>query len=131
MVVHLAQPPRVRGFVAICFTPAKFLPGNAPLLEECWKLGPHDTRHPVHDEDLSSGELLRLIQRRDCLFHVADSMQDRNLRRVLGAQQANRAQVQRFLRIAEPGPKFVQTRLKEFRALSLLICIRVMRHEQE
>ena len=76
VVVHLTQPARVRGFVAIRLAPGEFVPSDASLLEEPWKLSPHDARHPVHYEDLSPGELLCLIKRRDCLFHVANPMQD-------------------------------------------------------
>ena len=50
---------------------------------------------------------------------------------MLSAQQADGAQVQRFLRVAEPGCKFIQARRKELRPFSLLICIRVLRHQQE
>ena len=53
MVVHLAQPPRVRSFVAIRLAPGKLVPSDASLLEEPWKLSPHDARHPVHYEDFS------------------------------------------------------------------------------
>src|SRR5205809_4308228 len=65
-------------------------------MEITWKFGMDHAGNPIHNEELPSGKLLGLIENRDRVFHVTDSVQQRNGRCMLGSQQSDGAQIQRL-----------------------------------
>src|SRR5712692_11121658 len=100
-------------------------------MEKAWKFGMDDAGNPIHNEDLPSGKLLGLIEDRYRVFHVTDSVQQRDRRCVLGAQQSDGAQIQRLLSARQSRAEFFQSGRKELRALTLQIGARVLRHQEK
>src|SRR5580658_11085541 len=100
-------------------------------MEQARKLGSYNAGNPVHNEDLPSGKLFGLIQDRDRIFHVADSVQQRDGGCVLGAQYSYGAQIERFLNIGQARVELLQSRREELRAFLLQVGIRVLRHQQK
>src|SRR6266851_10314132 len=100
-------------------------------MEKVWKLGMDNAGNPVDHEDLPSGKLLGLIQGHHRVFHVADSVQQRDGRCVLGSQQSDGAQIQRLLSVRQTGTEFLQPRREELRTLTLQVRVRVLRHQQK
>src|ERR1700676_1603817 len=98
-------------------------------MEKAWKFSIDDGGNPVHNEDLPSGKLLGLIEDRDRVFHVADSVQQRDGRCMLGSQQSDGTQIRRLLSICQARTEFLQSRRKELRALTLHVGVRVLRHQ--
>ena len=105
--------------------------GRLALTTEAGELGVHDTCHPVHDEDLATGELPGLVQHSESVLHVPDAAQQRNLRRMLGAQQPDGAEIERFLSVGEARPEFLEARGQELYALRLPVGVPILRHQQE
>src|SRR5712691_1168125 len=100
-------------------------------MEAAWKLSMDDAGNPVHHEDLPSGKLLGLFQHRDRVFHVADAVQQRNLRCMLSSQQSDGAKIQRLLSVRQARPEFLQPRGEELRTLALQVRVRILRHKQK
>src|SRR5262245_35388442 len=55
VIVNLPQPSCMRCFVSVFQAPAQLGLGCLSLIKLAWKFSMHDTRNPVHDENLPSG----------------------------------------------------------------------------
>src|SRR5260370_503719 len=100
-------------------------------METAWKLGIYDTGDPVHHEELPSGKLPGLFQHRDRVFHVADPVQQRNLKCMLSSQHSDGAQIQRLLSVREARFEFLQPRGEKLCTLAFEVRVRILRHEQK
>ncbi len=85
-----------------------------------------DAGNPVHDEDLPSGKLLGLIEDRNRVLHVTDSVQQRNRRCMLSSQQCDGAQIQRLLSVGQARSEFLQSCREKLSALTLQVRVRVL-----
>ena len=101
------------------------------LLKESGQFGTNDPGNPIHNKDLAAGELLRLVQHRDRVSDVADSAEQRDGRRVLGAQQTDSAQIERLLRVAKTRGESIESGGQELCALRLLVGIGEFAHEKK
>ena len=99
VVIDFSQPAGMRGFVSVRYAPSQLVLRRLLLMEEGRKLGIYDAGNPVHHENLPSGKLPGLVEYRDRIFHVANSVQQRNLRCMLSSQQSDCAQIQRLLSV--------------------------------
>src|SRR5258708_17455398 len=100
-------------------------------MEETRKLGSDDAGNPVHNEDLPSGKLLGLIEDRYRVFHVTDSVQQRNGSCMLSSQQSDGAQIERLLSIGQARSEFVQSCREKLSALTLQVRVRILCHKQK
>src|SRR6266849_5913202 len=100
-------------------------------MEKARKFRMDNAGNPIHNEDLPSGKLLGLIEDRNRVFHITESVQQRDGRCVLGAQQSDGAQIQRLLRVRQARAEFLQSRRKEVRAFTLQVGVRILRHQAE
>src|SRR5713226_3524287 len=100
-------------------------------MEKARKFRMDNASNPIHNEDLPSGKLLGLIEDRNRVFHITESVQQRDGRCVLGAQQSDGAQIQRLLRVRQARAEFLQSRRKELRSFTLHVGVRVLRHQQK
>src|SRR6266576_4875965 len=100
-------------------------------MEKAWKLSMDDAGNPIHNEDLPSGKLLGLIEDRYRVFHVTDSVQQRNGRCMLGSQQSDGAQIERLLNVGQARSEFVQSCGEKLSALTLQVRVRILCHQQK
>src|SRR6266478_4100259 len=110
MAVDLTQPPGMRCFVRVRNAPGKLVLRGPPLVEEAGNSGTNDAGNPIHDENLSTGELSGLVQKRERVFHVPDPLQQRDRWRTLCAQQSDGAQVQGLLNVRQTRCELLQPR---------------------
>src|SRR6266404_4699205 len=129
--LHFPQPADVGRFGDVRGAPCQIVLRGLLLMEEAWELGTDNAGNPVHHEDLTAGELLGLVQYCHGVFHVADAEEQGNRGGVLGPQQTDGAQVERFLRVGEAGCEFIQPRGEELGTLRLPVGIGVRAHEKK
>src|SRR5215467_14607746 len=99
----------MRRLVRVLKTPSEFLLCSLSLVKVAWKLRMHDTRDPVHDENLAARELLSLIEGGNRVPYIPVALQKRHRGGMLSAQQADDSQVQRLLSRCQLGIKLSET----------------------
>src|SRR5258708_4552269 len=112
--VYFSQPADLGRFGDVRGAPCQIVLCGLLLMEETRELGPDDAGNPVHDKDLTAGEMLGLVQHCNGVFHVTDAVEQGNRGGMLRSQQPDGAQVERLLRVGEAGPEFIQPRRKKF-----------------
>src|ERR1700737_3150626 len=118
--VYFSEPADVWRFVDVRGAPCQIVLRGLLLMEETRQLGTDDAGNPVHDKDLTAGEMLGLVQYCHTVFHVADAVEQGDRGGMLGPQQTDGAQVERLLRIGETRSEFIQPCGEELGPFSLL-----------
>src|SRR5258708_39988104 len=98
--VYFSEPADVWRFGDVRGAPCQIVLRGLLLMEETRQLGTDDAGNPVHDKDLTAGELLGLVQHCNGVFHVANAVEQADRRGMLCRQQTDAAQVERLLRVA-------------------------------
>src|SRR5258706_9931773 len=129
--VHFPQPADLGRFGDVRGAPCQIVLCGLLPMEETRELGSDDAGNPVHDKDLTAGELLGLVQHCNGVFHVADAVEQGDRRGMLCPQQTDGAQVERLLRAAEAGGGIIQPRGAELGGLRLLGGIGIRAHEKK